>query len=65
MSLMAKYDALVKYLEEKEYHGDPDLERMIDSLGIDAQDAEEEVNDLNEALQDMMHNRPRYYGEGF
>lgn len=62
--LMAQYNKLVAYLEEKEYHGDVELEALVDRLGFEAEEAEQEVLDLNEALQDMMHNRPRYYGEG-
>lgn len=63
MSLMTKYDALVKYLEEKEYHGDPELERMIDRLGVDCQEADESIESFEDRIREIKHFR-KYGWEG-
>jgi hypothetical protein len=61
--LMARYDKLVKYLEEVEYHADPELQKMVDELGIDCQDAEEEIDTAEDRIREIMHFR-RYGAEG-
>lgn len=53
--LMAQYNKLVAYLEEVEYHGDPELEAMVDTLGRECQEAEEETDDMNERVNGIHH----------
>lgn len=51
--LMAQYNKLVAHLEEKEYHGDAELEALVDRLGMECQEAEEEIGSNEERIREI------------
>lgn len=58
MSLMSKWDALAEYMEQRGYRGtDEALDALIASIQIEVDDAETEIEELREALEECRSSR--------
>lgn len=58
MSLMSKWDALAEYMEQRGYSGtDEALDALITSMQIEVDDAETEIEELREALEECRSSR--------
>ena len=62
MLLVTKFDAMEKYLEERLFFEDPDLQKMVTQLGLEVDEAAQTISDLNEAQE---RRAPRRYGGFF
>ncbi len=57
MCLVAKYDKLVKHLEECEYHGDTELQMLVDKLGLEVDEAEDYRNSSEDRMNEIINFR--------
>lgn len=51
--LTSKWEALAEYLEQKYTSGDEQLQKLIQSVDLEVEDATEAVDDLRQCIADM------------
>jgi hypothetical protein len=57
MSLEEKFNQFFAYLESKDFYGDPDLEDKAESLGRECDEAQEEIDQSEELIQEAYNSR--------
>lgn len=65
MQLVAKFDALAEYLEQRNYYEDEALRDLAESLGREVDEAEQYMDDQDEHLEQLSNRVHRGYGGSF